>query len=376
MTLPVRALCRNLQAFNTIQDFFWGTKADCHQGRRHNPNKCNNTSTHGRYKKAMQIYGALLALCALYPAANAFVVQAPKALQSSTQRFSSYLGDMEKTSTSTGQQTNSGSGFSQSSDSSKMASRSKGAAKNSDRSLSKNIWDTSSPVTVQGGSLRTWSFRDPSVARVQVLLKTEGRPLNANVDLWQGPDNTPQKMAVYIEDGSVRPFSAVIEAPRGQNSIAIRNTAQMEFPLEACVEAEVEYGNSGDGPLAVVIRSLAEMSIPETIQGGALKTYSFAPSVASVQVLLKTDGRPLNARLELLQGPNNVKQVIDVYTEDGMERPFFIVLETPDVGNVVRVVNTAPMEFPLSARVEPYLVEEPGSGGYGGYTGSNGGLLF
>jgi hypothetical protein len=197
--------------------------------------------------------------------------------------------------------------------------------------------------------------------------------LNANVDLWQGPDNTPQKMAIYIEDGSVRPFCAVVETPRGQNSIAIRNTAQMEFPLAADVQMETEDASgNGSAGLSDAMRSLADLSAPQTIQGGALKTYSFAPSVASVQVLLTTDGRPLNARIESLQGPNNVKQVIDVYTEDGRDRPFFVVIETPEVGNVVRVVNTAPMEFPLYARVEAYLVEENSaaySGYNGGYTG-------
>ena len=230
--------------------------------------------------------------------------------------------------------------------------------------LARNIWDRLTPTLVQGGSLRTWSITTPQVERVQVLLKTEGRPLNANVELWHGPDNTPQKMGVYVEDGNMRPFNCIVETPRGPNAVAIRNTGHMEFPMAACVEAETEDVNGvGNSGLKEAMENLHDIGERLTIQGGALRTYPFDPTVSSVQVFLKTDGRPLNARIELLQGPNNNKQVIEVYTEDGMERPLFLIIETPGVGNVVRIVNTATVEFPLTASVEPYLIEE--------FTGSN-----
>ena len=187
---------------------------------------------------------------------------------------------------------------------------------------------TDSAILVQGGSLRTWSYRSPMVEQVQVVLSTEGRPLDADIELWHGPDNTPCKMRVYVENGELRPFNAVIETPRGPNTVAIRNIGQIEFPIAANVVAD-----NVDTPSADCV------SASTTIQGGALRTYPFDPTVESVQVLLKTDGRPLNARIELLQGPNNNKQVVELYTEDGRDRPFFCFLATPGSGNVVRILS-------------------------------------
>ena len=59
-------------------------------------------------------------------------------------------------------------------------------------------WQNSVPVKVQGGSLRTWSFESPRIEYVQVLMKTEGRPLNAEVELWQGPGAWSSKCVVII----------------------------------------------------------------------------------------------------------------------------------------------------------------------------------
>lgn len=255
-------------------------------------------------------------------------------------------------------------------------------------SLAKQIFRQNSGVKVQGGTLKTWTFNSPSVEAVHVVMKTSGRPLDADVELWQGPDNTPVKMRVYVEDGSKRPFSAMIATPRGPNTISLRNIGHMEFPLDAIAVADTP-------DLAAATDTDALRNEPLIIQGGALRTFPFDSFVQSIQILLNTDGRPLNARIELLQGPNNVKQVVELYTEDGMERPFYMVMESPGTGNVVRIVNTATVEFPLTARVEEYSVDsgydplepimggdtDPGfmgggfgrGGGFGGGYGSGGG---
>ena len=85
---------------------------------------------------------------------------------------------------------------------------------------------------VHGTSVQTWTFvPSHNVERLQVDLTTPGRPLDARIELWQGPDNIPQKMRVYSENGKECPFSTLIETPVGYNTLAVKNTANMEFPL-------------------------------------------------------------------------------------------------------------------------------------------------
>jgi hypothetical protein len=155
------------------------------------------------------------------------------------------------------------------------------------------------------------------------------------------------KMRVYSEDGGARPINAVIETPH-QPTIAVKNTGPVEFPLAACMVA-----NHVEGPVSD-FRATAT-----TVQGGSLRTYPLAYDVQRIEVMLKTDGRPMNARIELMQGPNNNKQVIELYADDGLARPFFAIIDAVGGHNVVRVANTGPMEFPLYASVQPHYVGPP-----------------
>lgn len=221
-----------------------------------------------------------------------------------------------------------------------------------------SVWERNKAADVQGGSLRTWSFADQhKIDMIQVHMKTDGRPMNANVELWQGPDNVPQKVAVYVEDGRARPFRCFFATPYSGNSISIRNTNTLEYPLQAILEG----GKVGmDDPETKEKMERIQTSKPKICQGGATITERFNPEVQSVQVFLQSEGRPMECRIELIQGPNNVKQVMEVYTEEGSIRPFYAIIETPGYGTgVVRIINSSTMEFPFTATVQPWDIGLP-----------------
>jgi hypothetical protein len=213
-----------------------------------------------------------------------------------------------------------------------------------------------SQCRVEGASLQTWLF--PRAERVSVMLSTEGRPIEAEVEVWQGPDSTPHKMKIYAEDGQMHPIHILIDTPRGSNTIAVRNSGLAEFPLFAVVAEANDENSNGFMDVSDMKEEDFYAAPPggesRLVQGGDIRTYMFEPNVEKLQVSLVSDLTPLSARLEFLQGPNNVKQVIKLYTENGSERPFRAIFTTPGFGNTVRLVNTAPLEFPFIASLQPY----------------------
>jgi hypothetical protein len=50
-------------------------------------------------------------------------------------------------------------------------------------------------------------------------------------------------------------------------------------------------------------------------------------------------------------GPNNVKQYVETFTNNGQLNSMYILFNTPGGGNTVRIFNHNTVEFPLKAYV-------------------------
>lgn len=212
--------------------------------------------------------------------------------------------------------------------------------------LTDDIWKVSPPARVEGDSLKT--FEVSGHERVQLSIRTTGRPLEANVEVWHTPSYTPTRFKVSCEDGSEHPFHTLIETPRQTTTIAVFNDEGGEFPIEASVAS---------AGLGTAYESLAGVA-PELVQGGKVTSHTFGPEVACVHVLLMTEQRDMKALIENLSGPNDDNQIIEVDATRGHENPFYTVLPTPgDRVVTIRIVNEGTVEFPFDAYLLPCVGE-------------------
>jgi hypothetical protein len=209
-------------------------------------------------------------------------------------------------------------------------------------------WDLAgiSPIVrIEGQTRRTWQFGDINQEVVQVAVKSEGRPMNAEIELWIGPDWTPLMIKAYSEDGAVRPIQTLVGTRNKFAEIEVRNTGPYEFPINAAAS----YAKP---PLSEIRNDIPKAEGPgRYVEGGAVYSVPFEPTVDQVQVLLNTETRQLNAKVELLNGPNNKKQEFEIFTNNGVLNSLYVVFNTPGSGNVVRVTNIAPLEFPCKAYI-------------------------
>lgn len=72
-----------------------------------------------------------------------------------------------------------------------------------------------------------------------------------------------------------------------------------------------------------------------------------------------TGKRATKSKVEVLQGPNSIRQVFDLHCE-GSTQPYHCVIETPGTGWTIRMWSKAPLEYPHEIVVEPYKVMDSG----------------
>jgi hypothetical protein len=192
---------------------------------------------------------------------------------------------------------------------------------------------------IEGSTRKTWKFNDLTKDRVQLEVTSEGRPVNAEVQLWLGPDWTPFSMKAYSEDGKLRPVHTLIGTRNKSAMIEVRNVGDDTFPFTAA-------SNYAKGVMAELPHDIPANTPGERVDGGALRSYPIAVESEQVEVVLNTDGKQLNARVELLNAPNNPKQTFEIFTNNGELNSLVVCFNLPDAGNTVRILNLAPVEFP------------------------------
>ena len=210
-------------------------------------------------------------------------------------------------------------------------------------------------VRIEGDTLKTWDLAETSTERVQLsLCSTNGRPLEASVELWHTPAYVPTKFTVYCEDGVGTPFQTIIETPKHPKTLSVHNDRTHNFPLEASVV------NAGVGRAAE--QAGVAGAEPKLIQGGKIADWTFGPEVEAIAILLKTEDmgkRNMKAMIEITSGPNDDNQEINLYASDGYKHPFYTIMKTPGPPHSLRIINKNTLEFPFDAYVVPCEFREP-----------------
>jgi hypothetical protein len=142
----------------------------------------------------------------------------------------------------------------------------------------------------------------------------------------------------------MRPIQTLVGTRNKVANIDIMNTG----PYEMSIAAAAAYAEPA-------MAEVSQRPKGEQCQGSAIKSYVIDPETKHLEVCLRTDGKQLNAKIELLNSPNNPKQTYEVFTNNGELNLLCVCFDTPDVGTTVRVHNLATVEFPCYINLNEIL---------------------
>jgi len=228
------------------------------------------------------------------------------------------------------------------------------------------LFPTDIPLeNIMGGkTVKTYPL-PPGQERVQLLFKTNGRPLKCKVGLWLGPLRQTHNFEIDIEDGQKTPLRYTLKfKPVGQ-VLRIETSDMHELPVLAGVlipnkERQNELKKNTEAVWKLADKTLIQGGSVEG-GGGAIRTWEIPENVDSIQFLSwakDTGMKSFKMKLELLQGPNNKKQDFLLQCGGGSQ-PWHGVFETPGNGWQLRITNKKFMEDGLyQCAVLPFEVRD------------------
>lgn len=222
-----------------------------------------------------------------------------------------------------------------------------------------------------GGTVKTYQM--PLWAdRVQMYLTTNGRPMKASVELWVGPIRSVHEMNIDVEDGALTPYQATLKFKKLGQQLKITTSDSLELPIMAGVSVPSPERAAQLFENTERVWNMASPGEKQLIQGGSIKpqggaaahpgsvrSWNIPDNVASVQVIAwskDSSKKSFKDYIEVLQGPNNYKQIYDLRC-GGSTQPIHFVIQTPGEGWMIRIYNKKFVEDGLTeVAVVPYEV--------------------
>lgn len=214
------------------------------------------------------------------------------------------------------------------------------------------------------GTVRTYAIPEWAT-RVQMKLKTNGRPMKGEVNLWLGPLRKTHTLKINNESGAEFPVEALLKFKQGPPILKISTTGDANLPMMVGVHVpSPERAAELEANTEKVFDEAVLGDDKQRIQGGSTNGkhgawvyYNVPADVDSVQLLgwsRDSGKKSFKANIELLQGPNNLKQSYFLQCGGGSQ-PYHAVYQTPGPGWVVRIQNKKFMEDGLvDIAVVPY----------------------
>jgi len=218
-----------------------------------------------------------------------------------------------------------------------------------------------------GGTVRTYKL--PLWAnRLQYRFESNGRPLRGQANLWIGPLRSVHTLKFDTENGIEYPIQGLLKFKTGPPVLKLSTTEDQNYPMKVGVFVPPPDRASLLEANTETIWKSCTSDQKQLIQGGGTNgkqgmrvNWTVPHDVKSVQIVgwsIDSGRKSFKLDIELLQGPNNIKQSFFLQCGGGSQ-PYHIVLQTPGPGWTVRMRNKKFMEDGLiQVAVLPYEIDE------------------